>query len=281
MAESVASSVANVCRNGAALSCARLESAVVLGVLGASAARLVEPAGAARGLRLDAAPPMVHVATQGKSARAVLRSSEEAIVAEGLWFRPSNGSDWIVRGADLRVRAGELRELTGPSGSGKTTLLRLTSGLLTPTRGSVRIFGVAPRAVRGEVLYLPQSPALFGGTIIDVLTTYSRGAPRRRILEIAERIGLLPIVERMPLGFKTVLAEGANNLSGGERQLLLLCAAVASSCPILLLDEGLASLDPASRQRVRSSGVFEGRTVVLATHVAVAREASPIMRCAG
>ena len=66
----------------------------------------------------------------------------------------------VLRNVELAVPDGDFACIVGPNGSGKTTLLKLALGLLTPQRGSIRVFGSSPAAARGRIGYVPQHPRL-------------------------------------------------------------------------------------------------------------------------
>lgn len=76
------------------------------------------------------------------------------------------------------------------------------------------------------------------------------------------------------MGMNTVIALGGANISSGQRQLVLLTAAVASEAPLLLLDEAMAHMDLGIRARIDASNLFEGRTVISVVHDVSPREAA-------
>jgi ABC-type bacteriocin/lantibiotic exporter with double-glycine peptidase domain len=188
------------------------------------------------------------------------------IVLENVWFRYASEAPWVLREYDLEVQQGEKRWISGPSGFGKSTILRLISGLYPPGEGSIRIGGREPAAAREALLYLPQIVQLYGGSIYDNLAAFSGHATRQRIMEAAEESGLHARVGQLPMGYDTVLPPGGATLSGGERQLVVLTAVMASDRSVFLLDEALANLDWVSRGWVEKSPWFDGKTVIYASH---------------
>jgi ATP-binding cassette subfamily B protein RaxB len=196
---------------------------------------------------------------------AAFSSCEYAIELNDVWFRYAPDAPWIVRGEQLRVKRGETFVLSGASGQGKTTLLRLIAGLLQPERGCVRVLGRDPSRTAGLSAYLPQEPLLFSGSILANLRLLS-GASTERILAAAQQTGLERLAAELPLGLETMLPSGGNGLSAGERQLVLLTAAVATSCPVLLLDESLAHIDRVGRAELTRRGLFTGKTIVTVVH---------------
>jgi ABC-type sugar transport system ATPase subunit len=155
-------------------------------------------------------------------------------------------------GLDLQVAAGERLLLIGPSGVGKTTLLKGIAGLTPTHRGSIEINGrnvtLLPPEARGAV-YLHQSPVLFPHLSVEGNVAFPlqiRGVPEAEV-----RTRVREALDAVRLG--SVAARGAAELSGGERHRVALARAVVARPPVLLLDEPLASLDPALREEVRDA----------------------------
>ncbi len=164
------------------------------------------------------------------------------------------GRQAVLKGIDLPVRAGTALGIIGPNGGGKSTLLRLLLGLLSPTRGRIRIAGLSPRQARrrGDLMgYLPQNPRI------------SRDLPltARQVvhLGLAGKTGLLHRVEAADRAFADALMRrtGAEEfadqpvaeLSGGQLQRVLICRALAAQPKILLLDEPTTGIDAAGQVR--------------------------------
>jgi ATP-binding cassette, subfamily B, bacterial len=212
-------------------------------------------------LVLENAPP----------ARSPRRSTSAApslpVVVEDIWFRYGPESPWIARGYSARFDAGAKEVITGPSGFGKSTILRLLAGLYVPEEGTIRIGGMSPQAATHEILYLPQFVNLFSGSVIENLTLLSGGAPLPRLFEVAEQTGLAALVATWPMNFHTVLSPGGRSISGGQRQLIVLTAALASSRKLLLLDEAMSNIDPLRSVELRKLLDAVPATVIEARHV--------------
>ena len=151
----------------------------------------------------------------------------------------------ILRGTSFAIRRGEFIGLLGPNGAGKTTLMRAILGLLPPRSGSLRVFGRAPRRGNPQIGYLPQVRTVVPNLRVsgfDFVASSVHGerlgppfiyaADRRMIDKTLESVGAADLARR-PLA----------DMSGGERQRLLLAQALLGEPQLLLLDEPLISLD--------------------------------------
>jgi ABC-2 type transport system ATP-binding protein len=152
--------------------------------------------------------------------------------------------------------------LVGPNGAGKTTLLHLAVGLLTPTTGSVAVFGEPVERSLGRVAFLAQAKPLYDGFSVAEMLKFGRLLNPRWDDELAtRRLDELGIPLRRRVG----------RLSGGQQAQVALTVALAKRPDLLLLDEPLANLDPLARHEVMRSlmaAVAEtGMTVVLSSHV--------------
>jgi ABC-2 type transport system ATP-binding protein len=169
-------------------------------------------------------------------------------------------------GVDLRVEQGEMFALVGPDGAGKTTLLRLLCGLLDPSSGSIRIFGLDSARelaqIKRRIGYFSQGFSLYGDLSVDENIEFFaeiHGVPRYR--ERRER--LLEFTRLKP--FRKRLAE---RLSGGMKQKLALACTLVHRPALLLLDEPTTGVDPVSRRDfwvILSSLLGEGITILLTT----------------
>ncbi|MDR0499274.1 MAG: ATP-binding cassette domain-containing protein [Holophagales bacterium] len=185
---------------------------------------------------------------------------------EDVWFRYSQDGPWVIKELSLIINSGGKHWLKWPSGAGKSTLLRLMGGLLEPERGRILIGGRTARDLRNQVSYMPQNPQLYGSSILENLKILSCQAQMEKIMASAGKSGLAKLVQAFPMGYETVLSQSGGNISGGQKQLILLTAAMATERKVLLLDEAFANLDGISRSDILKGDWFEGKTVVYASH---------------
>jgi ABC-2 type transport system ATP-binding protein len=148
-----------------------------------------------------------------------------------------------LKGVDLHIAAGERVALVGPNGSGKTTLLRVLLGLVAG-RGSVSVCGHDPltdhAAAMTHVAYVPQRSPALPVPVRDVVAFWAseRKLSPERVVEVARAFGL---------DLSSTWNQRFSALSGGTQQKLLAAMALGTDCPMLLLDEPTANLDPRAR----------------------------------
>ena len=155
------------------------------------------------------------------------------------------GGRSVLADVSFAIGRGEFVGVLGPNGSGKTTLMRAILGLIPPSAGSIRVFGSAPQRGDAEIGYLPQVRTVLPDLRVrglDFIASSVRG----------ERWGVPALVQAdRDMISKTLSAVGARELaerplsemSGGERQRLLLAQALLGEPRLLLLDEPLIGLD--------------------------------------
>jgi ATP-binding cassette, subfamily C, bacterial len=204
----------------------------------------------------------------------------EALQLTGVSFSYDRESDRAaLHEVTLRVAAGAVTAITGPSGAGKSTLADIILGLITPTRGTMKVDGVpldarhAP-AWRRQIAYVPQESFLLHDTIRANLLWGEPLADEEQLWAALEQAAAGDFVRRLPQGIDTRVGERGAALSGGERQRISLARALVRNPSLLVLDEATSALDAATEAQILD--VIEslrGRmTIVMVTHRSSAAE---------
>lgn len=194
-----------------------------------------------------------------------------AIALRDLSFRYAEQEPWIIRAASLDIRPGEFVCLTGPSGQGKTTLFKLMLGLIDPCEGEVRYDGVALRAfgirtLRERTGVVMQDDQLFAGTIADNIAFFAPDADPEQIRASAVAAQIDEEIQRLPMGYNTLISDLGSSLSGGQRQRVMIARALYRRPSILFLDEGTSNLDPENEARIMAVIRSLPMTRVVVTH---------------
>ncbi len=185
------------------------------------------------------------------------------------------GSRLILNDVTFSVPFGSICGLLGPNGSGKTTLFRCINGFLKPTTGTVEINNtslaqMSRQEIAQNISIVPQQTNnVFGFKVVDMVVM-----GRSPTLEIwqkptpFDRINAVDLLKE--LGVEHLTERPFNEISGGERQMVLLARAIFQNTPIMLLDEPTSHLDLKNQVKimelVRSVALEKGITVIMTLH---------------
>lgn len=202
--------------------------------------------------------------------------TDSPLVIENLAFRYRDRQETAIRNISFEARSGEVLLIAGASGCGKTTLIRCINGLIPRSykgevSGSVRVFGENTATWKlsqisqkiGTVLQDPERQILGTKVLNEVAFGLENlNVPREEIIErVDESLRFLKIFH--------LRERETFTLSGGEKQKVALAGVLAMRPSILLLDEPLASLDPASAQDALDTARFladQGMTILMVEH---------------
>ena len=180
------------------------------------------------------------------------------------------GANRAVDGMTFHVKPGEVFGLLGPNGAGKTTTVRLLNGILPPSGGSARVFGLDPASdgqrVRQQTGVLTETPALY-----ERLSAYENLAFFATLAGIPEADLKPRVLEMLAFfGLQDRAKDKVETYSKGMKQRLALARALIHKPPLLFLDEPTSGLDPEAAQHVNALiadlGRQNGQTILLATH---------------
>jgi subfamily B ATP-binding cassette protein MsbA len=213
-------------------------------------------------------------------AKAVPRLREGIRFADVGFAYP--GGHEPIRSLSLVVGAGETLAVVGPSGSGKSTLANLLLRLREPTRGTISFDGIdywefATEDFHRAVGFVDQEAFVFNMSIADNVACGRAGISREAIEKALRLVQLGGLIDRLPEGIDTVLAERGTTLSGGQRQRLAIARAVVVDPQVLVLDEPTSALDAETEEEVVRAidAARVGRTTLIITHrPAAARHAT-------
>ena len=169
---------------------------------------------------------------------------------------------------------GTMTCIMGRSGSGKSTLLKLLMRFWDPIAGTITVSGVDARRIntaslRSHEAYMTQDTHLFCGTVRENLLVARADASDAELLDACQSASLTALIDRLPQGLDTPVAELGDSLSGGERQRIGLARIFLNDAPFILLDEPTSALDALNEAAVMQA-VDElkrrGKTIVLVSH---------------
>ena len=183
-----------------------------------------------------------------------------------------NGKDQILKSIKIEFKAKEKILLLGNSGSGKSTLLKILYKYYDVSRGMVLVNGIdindfSISDIRDDIIYVSQNETLYTGSIKDNILL-NRDIDYKDFLDMCCYLEVDNIIKDNLLGYDFLLEENGANISGGERQRIILARALFKKGNIILIDEGLSQMDIDLERRVlkRIFSIFKDKMIIVVSH---------------
>lgn len=175
-----------------------------------------------------------------------------------LSFSYAYGEAPVVIDANLDIEAGDYVAITGPSGCGKSTLVKLLAGLYVPSSGEVLLDGRPiphwdHHTLRSAISIVTQEDTLLAGTIADNISVFAEDRDMEWVRTCANLAQIESDVEKMAMGFETLVGDLGSSLSAGQKQRVLIARALYRRPKILILDEGTSHLDVFNEKAVNDA----------------------------
>lgn len=185
-------------------------------------------------------------------------------------YTPSNV---FMKDINIHIPSGAMVAIVGPTGAGKSTLVNLIMRFYDIMNGRITIDGVDIRDVSRESLHntvgmVLQDAWIFTGTIADNIGYGKPNATRQEIEYVAKLAMADHFIRTLPNGYDTVLKQGGDDLSQGQRQLITIARAFLADPTILILDEATANVDTRTEVEVQKAmnTLLKGRTSIVIAH---------------
>ena len=185
-------------------------------------------------------------------------------------YTPSNV---FMKDINIHIPGGSMVAIVGPTGAGKSTLVNLIMRFYEIINGRITIDGVDIRDVSRESLHntvgmVLQDAWIFTGTIADNIGYGKPNATREEIEYVARLAMADHFIRTLPDGYDTVLKQGGDDLSQGQRQLITIARAFLADPTILILDEATANVDTRTEVEVQKAmnTLLKGRTSIVIAH---------------
>ncbi|MCM8536823.1 MAG: ABC transporter ATP-binding protein/permease [Lentisphaeraceae bacterium] len=179
----------------------------------------------------------------------------------------------VLKELNLTIPKGNSLAVVGPTGSGKSTLVRLLTRQFDIKKGEIyfgddSIKDLTRETLKENIVMVPQDPAIFHESIKFNITLDRPDVTDERMEDICKKINIHDFIQQMEHGYDSPLEEGGSNLSTGQRQLIALARALASSAEILIFDEATANIDTETEQLIQNAMDFAmtQKTSILIAH---------------
>ena len=207
----------------------------------------------------------------------IAEQGKNAPIAGGVEFRGVTfgykSYEPVLKGIDLKIKPGEMVGIVGKSGAGKSTLINLVMRLYDPNMGQILINDIdlrdiSPRHLHENIGVVFQDSFLFAGSFYDNIAYAKPGATHEEVISAAKSAGAHGFIIKSPDGYNTLIGEGGESISGGERQRLSIARAIIKNPDILILDEATSSLDVETEKFLQDSlsRLAKGRTTIAIAH---------------
>ena len=191
----------------------------------------------------------------------------------------------FIDNLNIDVKKGQRVAFVGPTGCGKTTVINLLMRFYEITGGKISVEGINTKKVTRDSLVksfgmVLQDTWLKSGTIRENIAMGKPDASMEEIVAAAKEAYADGFIRRLPNGYDTVITEGGENFSAGQRQLLCIARVMLCLPPILILDEATSSIDTRTELKIQDAfdKMMQGRTSFIVAHrLSTIRSADVIM----
>ena len=227
----------------------------------------------------EMAEPIMKTVPETSEGKEIVRKLTGHIELNNVSFRYAENLPYVINRLNLKISPGEYVAVVGKTGCGKTTLIRLLLGLETPDMGSVYydhkdIKKLDLSSLRNKIGTVTQDGKLFTGDIYSNIVIAQPDLDMKAAWDAAELAGIADDIREMPMGMNTVIGEGQGGISGGQRQRLMIAAAVAPKPKVLIFDEATSALDNKTQKQIADA--LDG---LKCTRIVIAHRLSTIKNC--
>ncbi|MDB5157359.1 MAG: transporter ATP-binding protein [Mucilaginibacter sp.] len=188
-------------------------------------------------------------------------------------FQYNPNGNLVVQNINLFIPEGKITAIVGDSGSGKSTLLKLLLRLYKPTYGSIiignmNINNISLKQWRNKCGAVMQDGKIFNDTIMNNIVLDDEKIDYGKLKKALHTANIAHEIEKLPLGYQTMMGEQGRGLSGGQKQRILIARALYKNPDYLFFDEATNSLDTINEQKIVAGldEVFKDKTVIVVAH---------------
>ncbi|WP_145044606.1 MULTISPECIES: ABC transporter ATP-binding protein [Paenibacillus] len=214
-----------------------------------------------------------------------MNALQGTIEFDNVTFRYPGAENAALSNISFTARPGETTAIIGGTGSGKSTLLSLIPRFYDVTEGTVRVNGTDVRQLKQENLraiigFVPQKAVLFTGTIAENIRHGKDDATMEEVVHAAQTAQAENFISEMKDGYDSMIAQGGNNVSGGQKQRLSIARALVRRPEVYIFDDSFSALDFKTDAKLRAalkSETTEAAVLIVAQRVSTVMDADRIL----
>ena len=215
-------------------------------------------------------------------------SEKGTVEFKNVSFKYPGAQDYMLKDISFKANKGDTVAIIGSTGSGKSTLVNLIPRLYDSSEGVIYVDGIDVKdykqsSLRNKIGYVPQKAIMFDGTVLANVAYGDNGQGKvdedylKKALEIAQA---KDFVEKMPKGYKSHVAQGGTNISGGQKQRLAIARAIARKPEIFIFDDSFSALDFKTDAKLRKAlkeNIKQATSIIVAQRIGTIMHADQII----
>ena len=200
-------------------------------------------------------------------------------------FKYSDAEEYVIKNISFEAKAGETTAFIGSTGCGKSTIINLIPRFYDVSKGNILIDGIDIRDVtqhdlHDKIGYVPQKGALFSGTIESNLKYGKEDATEQELIDAAKTSQSLDFINEKGEKFASEIAQGGNNISGGQKQRLSIARALIKKPEIFIFDDTFSALDfktDAMLRKALKKDIKDSTVLIVAQRISTIMNADQII----